>query len=181
MSHCHTGMKRLHLQCSPDLPPKVEVAIIGGGIIGTAICYWLARAGIPALMLERTSLAHGATRRNGGLVTIGPAESLSGATARLDGSILLGGCRAAAPAGDVGILVNQPTPEVQTALAQVFPRLFPALNGLKVTHRWAGRMAFTPDYNPHHRPGARYSRCLGCWRLLWARNGLWNDRRPIIS
>src|SRR5207302_213031 len=36
----------------------------------------------------------------------------------------------------------------QVALEQVFPRLFPALRGLQVAHRWAGMMAFTRDYLP---------------------------------
>ena len=66
----------------------------------------------------------------------------------LDGSIVLGGCRALAPQQDVGVRVSQPTQEVQQALEQVFPRLFPSLSGLQVAQRWAGLMAFTPDYLP---------------------------------
>jgi glycine/D-amino acid oxidase-like deaminating enzyme len=67
---------------------------------------------------------------------------------RSDGTIVLGGCRAAAPGGDVGVRLNQPKAEVQMALEQIFPRLFPALRGLQAAHRWAGVMAFTPDYLP---------------------------------
>lgn len=67
---------------------------------------------------------------------------------RGDGTIVLGGCRAAAPDRDVGMRPNQPTPVVQAELEQVFPHLFPELQGLQVTKRWAGMMAFTPDYIP---------------------------------
>lgn len=65
-----------------------------------------------------------------------------------DGSIVLGGCRAIAPGQDVGIRDSRPTLEVQDALEQVLPRLFPALTGLRVAQRWAGLMAFTTDYLP---------------------------------
>ncbi len=67
---------------------------------------------------------------------------------RSDGALVLGGCRAAAPGGDIGIRANRPTAEVQAALEQVFPRLFPQLSGLRVSQRWAGAMAFTPDSLP---------------------------------
>ena len=66
----------------------------------------------------------------------------------LDGSIVLGGCRAVASRQDIGVRASQPTQEVQQALEQVFPRLFPMLSGLRVVQRWAGLMAFTPDYLP---------------------------------
>jgi len=66
----------------------------------------------------------------------------------VDGSIVLGGCRAFAPGQDVGIRQSQPTTEVQAALEKVIPRLFPQLGGLRVQQRWAGLMAFTPDYLP---------------------------------
>jgi glycine/D-amino acid oxidase-like deaminating enzyme len=65
-----------------------------------------------------------------------------------DGTIVLGGCRAVAPGQDVGIRDSRPTPEVQTALEQALPQLFPALVGLRVARRWAGPMAFTADYLP---------------------------------
>jgi glycine/D-amino acid oxidase-like deaminating enzyme len=65
-----------------------------------------------------------------------------------DGSIILGGCRAAAPGGDVGLTTIEPTDEVQTAIEQVFPRLFPSLGELRVERRWAGLMAFTSDGMP---------------------------------
>jgi glycine/D-amino acid oxidase-like deaminating enzyme len=65
-----------------------------------------------------------------------------------DGSIILGGCRAAAPGGDVGVIAPVPTAEVQAAIESVFPRLFPALGELRVTRRWAGLMAFTSDGMP---------------------------------
>jgi gamma-glutamylputrescine oxidase len=65
-----------------------------------------------------------------------------------DGTIVLGGCRAVAPGQDVGIRDSRPTPEVQAALEQVLPGLFPALVGLRVARRWAGPMAFTADYLP---------------------------------
>ena len=66
----------------------------------------------------------------------------------LDGSIILGGCRSVAPHQDVGVREMQPTREVQQPLEGVLPRLFPSLAGLRVAQRWAGLMAFTPDYLP---------------------------------
>lgn len=66
----------------------------------------------------------------------------------VDGTIVLGGYRAIAPRSDVGIESNHPTPEVQAALEQVLPQLFPSLSGLQVVQRWAGVMAFTPDALP---------------------------------
>lgn len=65
-----------------------------------------------------------------------------------DGAIVLGGCRAAAPGKDVGVEEGRPTPAVQRALEEVLPRLCPELRGLRVERRWAGLMAFTPDYVP---------------------------------
>ena len=53
---------------STHLPSVADVAIIGGGLLGAATCYWLARAGVPVVLLERTALADGATGRNGGFV-----------------------------------------------------------------------------------------------------------------
>jgi gamma-glutamylputrescine oxidase len=64
----------------------------------------------------------------------------------LDGSIVLGGCRAIAPNGEYGVLPLALNDPVQNALDDVFPRLFPQLEGLEVAHRWAGPMAFTKDY-----------------------------------
>ncbi len=32
-----------HLKLSDDLPSVIDVAIIGGGVMGAAISYWLAR------------------------------------------------------------------------------------------------------------------------------------------
>jgi glycine/D-amino acid oxidase-like deaminating enzyme len=65
-----------------------------------------------------------------------------------DGSIVIGGCRADAPNGDVGVREMIPTLEVTTAIEAVIPRLFPELHDLKVARRWAGLMAFTADYLP---------------------------------
>ena len=65
-----------------------------------------------------------------------------------DGTIVLGGCRAVAPGQERNEMVSQPTAKVQTALEAIFPQLFPALTGLQVRQRWAGLMAFTPDYLP---------------------------------
>jgi glycine/D-amino acid oxidase-like deaminating enzyme len=65
-----------------------------------------------------------------------------------DGSIILGGCRAAAPGGDAGVTSLEPTAEVQAAIEQIFPRLFPSLGELRVERRWAGLMAFTSDGMP---------------------------------
>lgn len=68
---------------STELPRMIDVAVIGGGLMGTATCYWLARQGVPVALLERTALAAGATGRNGGFVVVGPAESYPKAIARL--------------------------------------------------------------------------------------------------
>jgi glycine/D-amino acid oxidase-like deaminating enzyme len=65
-----------------------------------------------------------------------------------DGTIILGGCRAVAPGADVGLRSTETTSEVQSALEQIFPRLFPSLRGLQVAQRWSGSMAFTTDGLP---------------------------------
>ncbi len=66
----------------------------------------------------------------------------------LDGSIVLGGCRALAPGRDVDVWEQTPTTEVQQGLEKIFPRLFPQISDLHVTQRWAGLMDFTPDRIP---------------------------------
>jgi gamma-glutamylputrescine oxidase len=66
----------------------------------------------------------------------------------MDGSIVIGGCRADAPQGDVGVLDLTPTDEVTARIEDVIPRLFPQLDGLRVARRWAGPMAYTADYLP---------------------------------
>src|SRR5690606_10449968 len=65
-----------------------------------------------------------------------------------DGSIVIGGCRADAPNGDVDVREMRPTPDVTAKIEGVIPRLFPDLAGLRVARRWAGLMAFTSDYVP---------------------------------
>jgi gamma-glutamylputrescine oxidase len=66
-----------------DLPGTVDVAIIGGGLLGASTCYWLAYEGISVALLERTALAYGATGRNGGFVRVGSAESYPDAISHL--------------------------------------------------------------------------------------------------
>jgi gamma-glutamylputrescine oxidase len=66
----------------------------------------------------------------------------------LDGSIVLGGMRAFAKNKDVDLYDIGITDDVQNALDTVLPRLFPALKDLAIQRRWAGMMAFTPDYIP---------------------------------
>src|SRR5947209_5390780 len=67
---------------STDLPATADIAVIGGGLLGTAISYWLARAGRAVVLLERTMPAYGATGRNGGFVSVGLAESYAHAIKR---------------------------------------------------------------------------------------------------
>jgi glycine/D-amino acid oxidase-like deaminating enzyme len=67
---------------------------------------------------------------------------------RPTGEIVIGGCRAVRADGDVNVLNNDITDDVQLALEQVLPMLFPQLAGLRVAQRWGGPMAFTPDYVP---------------------------------
>ena len=66
----------------------------------------------------------------------------------LDGSLVLGGCRALAPGKDVGVWETSTTPEIQQAIEGILPRLFPQLPALQVTQRWAGLMDFSPDRIP---------------------------------
>ncbi len=65
-----------------------------------------------------------------------------------DGTIVIGGCRAGAPKRDVGVSSTAPSPEVQRAIERVLPDLFPGIALPPVALRWAGLMAFTPDYTP---------------------------------
>jgi gamma-glutamylputrescine oxidase len=68
---------------STDVPRSVDVAVIGGGLMGTATSYWLARAGVSVALLEREAIGWGATGRNGGFVVAGPAGGYTDAIARL--------------------------------------------------------------------------------------------------
>lgn len=50
------------------LPATSDTVIVGGGLMGVATAYWLAREGKDVLLLERGELCRGATGRNAGLL-----------------------------------------------------------------------------------------------------------------
>src|SRR3954452_7081225 len=55
------------LEGTGPLPERAEIAIIGGGVVGLAIAYNLARRGLEdVVVIERGYLAEGASGRNGG-------------------------------------------------------------------------------------------------------------------
>src|ERR1044072_21875 len=55
------------LESDGPLPHKAEIAIVGGGVMGLAIAYYLARRGLTnVVVIERGYLAEGAGGRNGG-------------------------------------------------------------------------------------------------------------------
>ena len=48
----------------------VEIAVIGGGVIGTAITYYLAKAGLDVSLIERSGIAAGTSGRCDGRVIV---------------------------------------------------------------------------------------------------------------
>ena len=54
--------------------PSANVAVIGGGVIGVAAAYYLARAGARVTLLERAHVAAGASYGNSGLIV--PSHSI---------------------------------------------------------------------------------------------------------
>lgn len=51
-----------------DPPATADVVVIGGGVIGTSIAYWLTERGRQPVLLERRGLATGASGKSAGLV-----------------------------------------------------------------------------------------------------------------
>ena len=52
-----------------------EIIIIGGGVIGTACAYFLAKRGVKVLVLERSHLGAGASGTTASIVSIGGSSS----------------------------------------------------------------------------------------------------------
>lgn len=55
------------------LPSRCDVAIVGGGIAGVSAAYWLRQfdPGLAVVLIERATLAHGASGRNAGFLLQG--------------------------------------------------------------------------------------------------------------
>ena len=65
-----------------ELPATADIAVVGGGLLGTCAAYWLARAGVRVAQVEQARIAYGATGRNGGFMGTGTAEGYLGTAAR---------------------------------------------------------------------------------------------------
>ncbi|MCS7173198.1 MAG: FAD-binding oxidoreductase [Armatimonadetes bacterium] len=61
---------------------RVQVAVVGGGITGISVAYWLSREGVDCCVLERDVVAGGATGRNGGFVQEGTTPGYADLIAR---------------------------------------------------------------------------------------------------
>src|SRR4051812_20248430 len=53
---------------------EVDVAVVGGGIVGVSTAYWLEKAGRRVVLLEAGTLAGRASGRNAGFLLTGSAE-----------------------------------------------------------------------------------------------------------
>lgn len=63
---------------APDTPPvDVDVAIIGAGISGASVAYWLRDAGLRVALIDKGDICAGASGRNAGFVTCGSVEHFS--------------------------------------------------------------------------------------------------------
>lgn len=61
------ALRSLPVRSGEPLPERAEIAIVGGGVMGLAIAYNLARRGVTdVVVIERGYLAEGASGRNGG-------------------------------------------------------------------------------------------------------------------
>jgi glycine/D-amino acid oxidase-like deaminating enzyme len=54
-----------------DLPPKVDMVVVGAGFPGLAAAYQMAKRGVSVVVLEAESIGWGASSRNGGMVLTG--------------------------------------------------------------------------------------------------------------
>ena len=63
-----------------NLPQKVDVVIVGAGITGLSVAYWLKelKSELKIAIVESIDLAAGASGRNAGFVTAGSAAYLAG-------------------------------------------------------------------------------------------------------
>lgn len=64
------------------LPIRADVVVVGGGITGISLAYWLGRGGADVLVLERARLAAGASGRNAGFLLAGVASSYADAVTK---------------------------------------------------------------------------------------------------
>ena len=71
ISSWHQDADRANFAAPASLPDRADVVVVGGGVMGVAVCYWLARAGLQAVLLESRWLAWGASGRNAGLALAG--------------------------------------------------------------------------------------------------------------
>ncbi len=62
---------------TPELPAQSEAVVVGGGITGASVAYFLRQRGIGVTLLERRGISSGATGRNGGHISPGTSERFS--------------------------------------------------------------------------------------------------------
>jgi len=51
-----------------NIPDNTEIIIIGGGLVGCSMAYYLSREGIDVMLFEMRNISSGASGRNGGMV-----------------------------------------------------------------------------------------------------------------
>jgi gamma-glutamylputrescine oxidase len=70
----------------PRLPAATDVVVVGGGIMGVSVAFWLSGGGADVVVLESRALGWGASGRNAGLLLAGssPLEDLDATRAVLE-------------------------------------------------------------------------------------------------
>ena len=74
---------RLHFRRSEGLPESADVVVIGAGVVGCSVAYYLAREGVNVTILERESIGSGASAHATGSLSLLGAEFSPGASFEL--------------------------------------------------------------------------------------------------